>query len=266
MTRTQDQGEDKNHRADSKGAWDRVLKGLKQNFLHVLRTLALLHPIYLAAVDPEALQLAQQLWLFVLNVEEDLVKERKRRSIPNSVQQTEHVLFGNEDLKVDSAVSKVNQAGTRSLGMSWERPSPVVPPLLTYQVSREKVPGNTEDSRALDNGTLTETGPTLSWEMAMAASLFPSGAMAALDTADTNQEGKVAMVVPPRAALAAMAVANPRYEGRKRPPSQLQRSPGSYNSCCLTQKGSWGVSPCPSGYCTVCLGGSSMLPLPWWLH
>ena len=94
-----------------------MLKGLQQKVLHILRTLALLHPIYVAAGDPESLQFAQQLWLFVLNVEEDLVKERKRRSIPNSVQQTEHVLFGNEDLKVDSAVDKVNQAGAPSACM-----------------------------------------------------------------------------------------------------------------------------------------------------
>ena len=37
--------------------------------------------------------------------------------------------------------------------------------------------------------------------MAMAASLFPSGAIAALDTVDTSQEGKVAMVAPPLGSL-----------------------------------------------------------------
>ena len=32
--------EENNHRADGKGAWDRVLKGLQQKVLHILRTLA----------------------------------------------------------------------------------------------------------------------------------------------------------------------------------------------------------------------------------
>ena len=53
--------EENNHRAEGKGVWDRVRKGLQQKVLHVLCTLALLHPIYLAASAPETLKLAQQL-------------------------------------------------------------------------------------------------------------------------------------------------------------------------------------------------------------
>ena len=115
-------------------------------------------------------------------------------------------------------------------------------PVLTHQVSREKVPGNTEDSRALDNGTLTETGPTLSWKMAMAASLFPSTAMAALDTVDTSQEGKVAMVEPPPGSLGSNGRNLPKVRREERPPASCSNTQAA-TAAAVSLRGGVGVSP-----------------------
>ena len=50
-------------------------------------------------------------FMFLLELEHALVKERKRLSIPNSVADTGNVLFNQEDLKSETFVHKVNQAG-----------------------------------------------------------------------------------------------------------------------------------------------------------
>ena len=43
------QAEDKNHRGDAKAQHDRILKALQQKVLHLIRALALIHPVMVEA-------------------------------------------------------------------------------------------------------------------------------------------------------------------------------------------------------------------------
>ena len=102
--------EENNYRNDKQAPHDKFLRSMQQRVLNVIRIFTMLHTI-LAQADAEVCSVSQQLFLYLLNIEEDILKERKRRSIPSSVVQTENVLFGQEDLKQDALVNKVNRAG-----------------------------------------------------------------------------------------------------------------------------------------------------------
>ena len=117
----------------------------------------------------------------------------------------------------------------------------------------------------MENVTLTETGPKLSWETAMAASLFPLGAMAALDTVDTNQGGKVAMVAPPPDSLGSNGSNQLKVRREEKTFQPAAVIPSQLQQLLDHSERELGVSSCPSGCCSVCHDGKSMLPLPWWL-
>ena len=121
--------EENNYRGDGKSQSDRWLKSLQQKILNLLRIYVAIHTTIAEGGSPELVAASQQLFLYVLNVEDDIVKERKKRSIPNSVQVQENALFKAEDLKNEQMVTKVNRAGwsgfTSFLGKGrWYFPKP----------------------------------------------------------------------------------------------------------------------------------------------
>ena len=90
----------------------------------------------------ETTVLSQQLSSLVLNMQDEFLKERKKGSIPGSVEATENCLFKQQDLKNYAAVAKVNIVCRRWQGMSWEiQPHPRPPPC--GQVAK-KLNGNTK--------------------------------------------------------------------------------------------------------------------------
>ena len=130
--------EDNNHRGDAKAQHDCILKALWKKVLHLVRALVLMHPV-MVEVGEETKVLSQQQFLLLLNMEDEIVKERKKRSIPGSVQATDNCLFKQEDLKNDAAVAKVNAVGPRWQGMSWERQPHHLPPLPVDRWQRNSV-------------------------------------------------------------------------------------------------------------------------------
>jgi hypothetical protein len=105
--------EDNNHAGDSKSGMDRLLKGFQQKQLNVLRMIACLQE----GVQGQDYQvLHQQLFFAVLEVEQQLMRERKKRSIPGSVPLTTNGLFSKEDLAVDKQQQQINSAPGAKFG------------------------------------------------------------------------------------------------------------------------------------------------------
>ena len=57
------------------------------------------------------LELAQQFWALLLELEKWMLVKRKEASLPNSIQPQEPQLFSNEDLKNEQVVQRINRAG-----------------------------------------------------------------------------------------------------------------------------------------------------------
>ena len=70
--------EDNNHRGDAKVQHDRILKALQQKFLRLVRALAFMHPVMVEAGE-ETTSLSQQLFLLVLNMEDEIVKKEEEK-------------------------------------------------------------------------------------------------------------------------------------------------------------------------------------------
>ncbi len=81
--------------------------------------------------------LGQQVWYYILETEQLILKERKRRSIPGAVVEQSNALFNQEDLKRDKQVLAVNQAGYTS--PLPDRTCHAFPPLQEASLSNSKV-------------------------------------------------------------------------------------------------------------------------------
>ena len=102
--------EDNNHGADAKAPQDRLLKSLQQKVLNLQRMQACLF-VGLAEPANEYTVLLQQTFYATAELENTLLKERKRRSIPGAVPTTQHGLFSKEDLSIEKQQAAVNAAG-----------------------------------------------------------------------------------------------------------------------------------------------------------
>jgi hypothetical protein len=111
--------EDNNHGGDGRMAGDKWLKALQQRLLNMGRVQAALYGA--VAATPGAGVLAQQAFYYTLETEQLVLKERKRRSMPQSVAETSNALFTTEDLKASSQQWRINQAGVLLPGKitSW---------------------------------------------------------------------------------------------------------------------------------------------------
>ena len=81
--------------------------------LNMGRVLATLYPA-LKAAGQEFYMAEQQLFYYVLETEAQLLRERKKRSIPGAAVDLGNSLFNSEDLARDKKVWQVNQAGVRA--------------------------------------------------------------------------------------------------------------------------------------------------------
>ena len=99
--------EENNHAGDAKNPNDKFLKSVQQRCINMARVQAVLYP----QLVNEYAVLAQQLFYYTMDTEGVLLRERKRRSLPGNVAETENAMFTSEDLKRDQQVSKINSAG-----------------------------------------------------------------------------------------------------------------------------------------------------------
>ena len=102
--------EDNNHKLDSKSQHDRLLKGLQQRCINTMRGYAAIHSL-LDQSDPEVQAVSQQLFWYMAETEQQILKERKKNSIPFTAQDNSNVLFSTEDLKVERNALNINRAG-----------------------------------------------------------------------------------------------------------------------------------------------------------
>lgn len=113
--------EQNNHRSDGLKQLDKVLKMSQNKILGVLRILTAAYAEVEALQEKmagkaeledwsDALTLLQQSWACMLDLEDQVLQERKRASIPGSIRREDN-LFGVEDLKVESERQKINKAG-----------------------------------------------------------------------------------------------------------------------------------------------------------
>ena len=101
-----DKAENNNHRTDGSRPQDRLLKQLQQKVLGLLRVYPCLHA---CLQQEEELALGQQFFGLLLALEHSVITERKKASIPGSLQET-NVLFSPEDIRNDKRRSDVNRA------------------------------------------------------------------------------------------------------------------------------------------------------------
>ena len=100
--------EDNNHAGDARSSVDKLLKAQQQKVLNFMRMVACLYP---AVSSPEYAVLAQQLFFGLAEFESTIVKERKRRSIPQAVPTTANGLFTKQDLSISKDQAAINMAG-----------------------------------------------------------------------------------------------------------------------------------------------------------
>ena len=116
--------EENNHKSDSRNQTDKWLKAHQQRLLNVLPVHAPLHCV-LQKAGPEVQAMSQQLWWYLLETENQVLRERKRLSLPGTVQEQANVLFTAEDLRLQNQAQKINQAGTfPSRRKMWHFPIP----------------------------------------------------------------------------------------------------------------------------------------------
>ena len=110
--------QDNNHGADGRSQADRWLKGIQQRLLTSLRLLAAVYEGGGAQHgDGQVAVLLQQAFYYVYETEEQVLRERKRRSLPGSVANTANPLFGAEDLRQSRAQQQLN--GVTARRRSW---------------------------------------------------------------------------------------------------------------------------------------------------
>ena len=102
--------EDNNHKGDSKGSYDKLLKSIQQRLLNLARVQVALHTLVQQS-GPEAAMLSQMQWMYLMETESMVLKERKKASIPASVAESGNALFSMDDLKHEKQVLQINRAG-----------------------------------------------------------------------------------------------------------------------------------------------------------
>ena len=107
------QAEVNNHLRDGQGQGDRWLRGVQQRVLHLLRFMAAAHDLRAAGAGSEEQKLlALKTFTFLAELEQVVLRERKRRSLPGSVLQQENTLFSKEDLSGMREQRAIDTAGT----------------------------------------------------------------------------------------------------------------------------------------------------------
>ena len=101
--------EENNHRQDGKSGFDRTLKATQQKILNMMRVHATIH-CTLTGAPEEVVSLSQQLFAYMALAEQEVVKERKRRSIPTTIAQG-NGLFSQDDMKQAREVTAINKGG-----------------------------------------------------------------------------------------------------------------------------------------------------------
>ena len=109
-----------NHRGDKERQTDKVLKHVQQRVLSLARLYAVVHP----HLTEEGRQLGQQFWALLHLLEFDLVKERKKASLPAVVGSNEPPLFSLEDLKQAEAQRKIDSTGGKGVFSAERKFSP----------------------------------------------------------------------------------------------------------------------------------------------
>jgi hypothetical protein len=111
-----------NHRQDASRPTDRVLRLVQQKVLGLLRIYPVLHHGLQGkeskeeAADEEYQEdqvvLGQKFYCLMLDLENFILQERKKLSLPGSIPSTEPQLFTQDDLKINAEQQKINAAGT----------------------------------------------------------------------------------------------------------------------------------------------------------
>ena len=105
--------EDNNHGQDGKSMADKWLKALQQRLLNL--AMQAVEYAYLQGLQDDAEEASvfgQHLWYYIMETEQVILKERRIRSIPGTVVETENTLFQKDDLQRQKDAQLVNQAGT----------------------------------------------------------------------------------------------------------------------------------------------------------
>jgi hypothetical protein len=126
-----DKAETNNHRLDSQRSQDKTLRSIQQKLLGLLRA----YPVVHAAVqDEDIVGLSQQVFGLLLLLEDFVLSERKRASIPGTIAQ-ENVLFSTEDLKISKRREDVNKAPgmDKEKSKRWYFRTPTGPKFFRYK-------------------------------------------------------------------------------------------------------------------------------------
>ena len=107
--------EENNHGQDGRSPQDKLLKSWQQRLLNMARVVATLYPA-MKDVGEDYDVATQQLFFYILETESQVLKERKRRSIPGAAIEVSNALFTQDDLKRNNQVYQVNQAGLSRVG------------------------------------------------------------------------------------------------------------------------------------------------------
>ena len=107
--------EDNNHGQDSRSPQDKMLKAWQQRMLNMARVVACLYPA-MKDFGEDYDVATQQLFFYILETESQVLKERKRRSVPGAAIEVSNALFTQDDLKRNNQVYQVNQAGLSRVG------------------------------------------------------------------------------------------------------------------------------------------------------
>ena len=101
--------ETNNHQRDARSPQDKFLCSLQQRLLNMCRLQCVQHTVLQG--DQAMLVLSQQFLFYLLETERLILQERKRRSIPGTVIEHQHVLFSAEDIKAQKQQQQIAQAG-----------------------------------------------------------------------------------------------------------------------------------------------------------
>ena len=101
-----EKAETNNHRADQNRVIDKTLRHLQQRVLSFMRIFVVLH----GHVNAAGVSLSQQAWALLCLLEAEVVKERKKASLPAVVNTVDQPLFSVEDLKSAEEQKKINRA------------------------------------------------------------------------------------------------------------------------------------------------------------
>ena len=126
-----------NHRQDQHKKLDRVLRTLQQKVLSLMRVYPVLHHhIKDDQEEGEVLALGQQFWALLAQLEQTILVEKKKGSLPGSNGPEGPVLFSKEDLRQQAEQVQINKAGICPKKLSESFPSASVFPAAS--VSRKE--------------------------------------------------------------------------------------------------------------------------------